>query len=52
MIDWLEKNAADDFDRKFYDRVEYFGDTHIGWENTLKSLKVSLISMDAFFRVT
>ncbi|XP_042236201.1 nuclear pore complex protein Nup107-like [Homarus americanus] len=39
VIDWLEKNAADDFDSKFYDRVEYFGDTHIAWENTLKTLK-------------
>lgn len=48
MIDWLEKNAADDFDRKFYDRVEYFDDTHIGWENTLKTLKVCVISIDLF----
>ncbi|ROT76853.1 hypothetical protein C7M84_004545 [Penaeus vannamei] len=25
VIDWLEKNAADDFDRKFYDRSESSG---------------------------
>ncbi|XP_045609120.1 nuclear pore complex protein Nup107 [Procambarus clarkii] len=39
VIDWLEKNAADDFESKYYDRVEYFGDTHIAWENTLKTRK-------------
>lgn len=39
VIDWLERNSADDFDSKFYDRVEYFGDTHIAWENTAKTLK-------------
>ena len=40
MVDWLEKNSADGFDSKFSDRVEYFGDMHIAWENTLKTLKV------------
>ncbi|XP_068205657.1 nuclear pore complex protein Nup107-like [Palaemon carinicauda] len=39
VIDWLEKNSADNFDLKFYDRVEYFGDMHIAWENTLKTMK-------------
>ncbi|CAL4110881.1 unnamed protein product, partial [Meganyctiphanes norvegica] len=38
VIDWLEKNAADSFD-KFYDHVEYHGDNHIAYENTLKTLK-------------
>ncbi|XP_066943854.1 nuclear pore complex protein Nup107 [Macrobrachium rosenbergii] len=40
VIDWLEKNSADDFDLfKSRDRVEYFGDMHIAWENTLKTMK-------------
>ncbi|KAK7083378.1 hypothetical protein SK128_011021, partial [Halocaridina rubra] len=39
VVDWLEKNSADDFDSKFYDPIQYFGDTHIAWENTLKILK-------------
>ena len=41
VIDWLERNAADKLGvgDSFYSRVEYFGDTHIGWENTLKVLK-------------
>lgn len=52
VIDWLEKNAADDFDRKFYDRVEYFGDTHIGWENTLKTLKSESSGVSIPFRGT
>nr|XP_053637190.1 nuclear pore complex protein Nup107-like [Cherax quadricarinatus] len=39
VIDWLERNAADECDNNCYDRVEYFGDTHIAWENTLKTLK-------------
>ncbi|KAK3854838.1 hypothetical protein Pcinc_038712 [Petrolisthes cinctipes] len=39
VIDWLEKNAADDINAKFYDPVEYFGGAHIAWENTLKILK-------------
>lgn len=39
VIDWLEKNVADNTDKTFYDSVEYFGDSHIAWENTLKTLK-------------
>lgn len=38
VIDWLEQNASDSFD-KFYDHVEYHGDNHIAYENTLKTLK-------------
>ena len=39
VIDWLENIAFDSF-KTYYDAVEYFGGTHIAWENTLKTLKV------------
>ena len=39
IIDWLEKNAADDLGSQAFDRMEYFSDSHISWENTLRVLK-------------
>lgn len=42
VIDWLENNSYDQFRITAYDSVEYFGGGHIAWENTLKTLKVSL----------
>ncbi|RXG52875.1 Nuclear pore complex protein [Armadillidium vulgare] len=39
VIDWLEKNAIDDLEINYFDRVDYFGNTHVAWENTLRHLK-------------
>ncbi|XP_050701120.1 nuclear pore complex protein Nup107-like [Eriocheir sinensis] len=39
VVDWLENNSFDQFRITAYDSVEYFGGTHIAWENTLKTLK-------------
>ncbi|MCL4131486.1 UNVERIFIED_CONTAM: hypothetical protein GTU68_054246, partial [Idotea baltica] len=39
VVDWLEKNCEDDYEGKYFDRVEYFGNTHVSWENTLRFMK-------------
>lgn len=39
VIDWLENTTFDSFKTQCYDAVEYFGGSHIAWENTLKTLK-------------
>lgn len=46
VIDWLENIAFDSF-KTCHDAVEYYGGTHIAWENTLKTLRVSFM-IDAF----
>lgn len=38
VIDWLENIAFDSF-KTCHDAVEYYGGTHIAWENTLKTLR-------------
>lgn len=39
VVDWLEKNMGDDLENNFASKMEYFSESHIGWENTLHHLR-------------
>lgn len=38
MVDWLERGAAENLDA-YYERVEFFQDKAVAWENMLHSLQ-------------
>lgn len=38
IVDWLEKNAADDFEHNYPNKVEYFLENNNAWENTYHAL--------------
>lgn len=38
VVDWLEKNAADDFDETCFEKMEHFSDQGVAWEHTLHTL--------------
>ncbi|XP_037089439.1 nuclear pore complex protein Nup107-like, partial [Pollicipes pollicipes] len=39
VVDWLELCAADDLVSSYMDKVEFFGNTAVAWENTLHALQ-------------
>lgn len=40
MVDWLEKSASETL-QQVPEKLEYFSDSHVAWENTLRAAKVS-----------
>uniref|UniRef100_T1IIX7 Nuclear pore complex protein n=1 Tax=Strigamia maritima TaxID=126957 RepID=T1IIX7_STRMM len=41
IIDWLEKTSAAKLDSEHFDKVEYFSENSVTWENTLNQLKLN-----------
>ena len=41
MVDWLEHCAADDIVSGYMEKVEFFGNTAVAWENTLHALQAA-----------
>ncbi|XP_043196075.1 nuclear pore complex protein Nup107-like [Amphibalanus amphitrite] len=41
VVDWLEHCAADDIVSGYMDKVEFFGNTAVAWENTLHALQAA-----------
>ena len=39
-MDWLEKSASEKL-QQLPEKVEYFGDSHVAWENTLRVVKTN-----------
>ncbi|XP_076371514.1 nuclear pore complex protein Nup107 isoform X3 [Tachypleus tridentatus] len=38
VVDWLEQNHAEDFEDKHHNKVKFFSESGVAWENTLETL--------------